>query len=268
MKKKFGSLSQYIEYLQSQGRYWFLRNDAIDALGITQTAFRFAAYRMIKKGKLNKIRGEFYTLVPAEYYAIGTLPATWFIDAFMKYLSQEYYVGLVTAASLHGVAHQQPMVFQVITDKRTRSIKVGRVRIEFFYKKMIEPDFYQAIKTATGMMSISTLEMTAFDLIRYIDASGQVNHIATVLSELGRDLKSDILAKIVERDEVEVSVAQRLGYLLDILELPINLELLYEAIKIKKPKSKLLVTNSQEPVIELNQRWHILVNEKVEADEL
>ena len=74
------------------------------------------------------------------------LPATWFIDALMKHFSQEYYVGLLTAAALHGAAHQQPMTFQVITDKRTRNITVGELFIEFICKKLgIDQDEWNII---------------------------------------------------------------------------------------------------------------------------
>ena len=166
MEKNTPSLQHYIEHLQSQGQYWFLRKNLIHSLKLTENAFKLAAYRLIKKGKLKRIRGDFYTIVPPEYYAIGSLPATWFIDALMNYLGQQYYIGLLTSAALAGAAHQQPMVFQVITNKRTRAITVGQVRIHFFYKKTIRDYFYQHMKTATGTMQVSTPEITAFDLVR------------------------------------------------------------------------------------------------------
>src|SRR4029079_17586204 len=106
-------------------------------LCLTKNAFKKAAHRLIQKGKMNRIRGDFYTLVPLEYQASGSLPATWFIDFFMKHLKQSYYCGLLTAAALHGAAHQQPMVFQVVTTKPMRAIQVGNLQIEFLYKKMI-----------------------------------------------------------------------------------------------------------------------------------
>src|SRR3990167_8490956 len=147
MKEEIISLGQYIDSLQSKGAYWFLRQDAMRSLALSSDAFKMAANRLMKKSRLQRIRGEFYSLVPLEYRSIGSLPATWFIDALMKHLHQQYYVGLLSSAAFHGAAHQQPMIFQVITDKRTRMITTGRVRIQFLYKKLILDHFFQKMKT-------------------------------------------------------------------------------------------------------------------------
>lgn len=268
MKEEFISLQRYLESLQSKGQYIFLRNETIAALHITDNAFKKATHRLILKGKVNRIRGDFYTIVPLEYRASGSLPASWFIDSFMKQIGLPYYVGLLTAASLLGAAHQQPMVFQVVATKQIRPIQVRRLQIEFLYKKTINPYFYQPMKTATGYMNVATPEMTAFDLVRYMKTAGHINHVATVLCELAPNLQSEKLVQLVEQNDVEITSAQRLGYLLDILKLPINLEPLEKLLKTKKPLPRLLVTGVEQSIVEHNQRWHILVNESVEPDEL
>ena len=268
MKEDAISLGQYIDSLQSRGAYWFLRQDAMRALALSGDAFKMAAHRLVKKGRLRRIRGEFYALVPLEYRAIGSLPATWFIDALMQHLSQKYYVGLLSSASFHEAAHQQPMVFQVITDKRTRMITVGQVRIQFLYKKLISDHFFQQMKTDTGLMHVATPEMTAFDLVRYMGVSGQVNHVATVLCELAEQLNAEQLATLVAQGDVEISVAQRLGYLLETLALPVELTSLENVLKNKKLIKRWLVTKGQRIIISQNIKWHILVNETVEPDDL
>ncbi len=83
----------------------------------------------------------------------------------MKSISAEYYVGILSAAALHGAAHQQPMAFQVITNQICPPITLGRLRITFHYKKHIAPEYYQAVKTETGTMHVATPEMTACDLL-------------------------------------------------------------------------------------------------------
>lgn len=268
MKNEIASLSSYLEELQTEGQYWFLRQDAIELLQFSDNAFRKAAHRLIVKGKLRRIRRDFYTIVPLEYRATSSLPASWFIDALMGYLKQNYYVGLLTAASLHDAAHQQPMAFQVITDKPTRPITVGQVLIEFFHKKTIKPHFYQTMKTASGTMRVSKAEMTAFDLVRYMNASGQVNHVSTVLSELADKLNPDVLAELLKQGDVEVTAAQRLGYLLDLLQSTVDLQSLHRQLKQKKIIRRPLVAGSEQPVIQYDIRWSILVNETIEPDEL
>jgi predicted transcriptional regulator of viral defense system len=268
MKEEISTLPHYLEHLQSRGQYWFVRQEVLEKLQLTDNAFRKAAHRLMTQIKLNRIRGDFYTLIPLEYRATGSLPATWFIDALMKYLNQNYYVALLTAAGLHEAAHQQPMVFQVITDKPTRSITAGQVRIQFFYKKNIAPQSYQPIKTASGTMNVSTPEITAVDLVRYMTAAGQINQVATVLCELSERLNPKILATLLNDHVIETTAAQRLGYLLDILGAKIDLEPLVLALKEKKMQQRLLVAGSDQPVLSINCRWNILVNEPVEPDEL
>ncbi|MEM9103306.1 MAG: type IV toxin-antitoxin system AbiEi family antitoxin [Pseudomonadota bacterium] len=268
MKKKIATLSAYLDYLRMDGRYWLSRKEAMATLQISDKAFKLAAHRLSIKCSLKRVRGDFFIIVPPEHRAIGALPATWFIDALMKHFDQRYYVGLLTAAALHEAAHQQPMTFQVITNKPTRNISVGQVFIEFIYKKDIRPYFYQLKKTMSGTIQISTPEMTAFDLVRYMNASGQVNHVATVLCELVEQLDAEKLADLLKNDDVEIAATQRLGYLIDVLQLPIDLLPLENQLKQRKTSRRLLVLSSSEPIIEYNQRWHIDVNEQVEPDEL
>lgn len=268
MKDEITTLSAYLDHLRMDGRYWLSRKEAIFALQISDQAFKHAAHRLSLKGSLKRVRGDFFIIVPPEHRVIGALPAAWFIDALMKHLGQQYYVGLLTAAALYGVAHQQPMTFQVITNKPTRDITVGRVFIEFSYKNTMCSHFYQFKKTMSGMMQVSTPEMTAFDLVRYMNAAGQVNHVATILCELVDQLDAEKLAELLRNGKVEMTAAQRLGYLLDRLRLPIDLLPLENQLKQCKKSRRLLVLSSEQPVIEYNRRWHIEVNEQVEPDEL
>ena len=268
MKENYLTLQQYLEYLQSRGRYNFLRLEAMAALHLTENAFKKAAHRLIEKGKVRRIRGNFYIIVPPEHQALGSLPASWFIDDLMAHLNLPYYCGLLTSAALLGAAHQQPMVFQVITTKPIRPIKLNNLHINFYYKKSIHPHFCQLTKTATGNMKVATPEMTAFDLVRYMKASGHINNVATVLCELVSKLQPEKLATLAEREDIEVTSAQRLGYLLDTLQLPIDLSPLELALKSKHLLQRLLIPGVKQSILGKNQRWKILVNEALEPDEL
>lgn len=262
------TLQNYIDDLQSRGLYWFIKGQVQSVLKLSDNAFKKATHRLALKNKLVRVKGDFYTIIPPEYRATGSLPASWFINAFMKHLNQSYYVGGLSAAALHGAAHQQPMTFQVVTNKSLRSITVGQVKIDFLYKKIIKPSYFQQIKTPTGFMNVSTAEMTAFDLVRYVNAAGQINNVATILNEMADLLNSELLTSLLEKDEIEVTVAQRLGFLLERLAINIDLRSLENQIKQKKPTSRLLVTGSNAAQLEYNQRWKIIVNEAIETDDL
>lgn len=74
MKPKKIHLSNYIETLQSSGRYTFTRDEAINNLQITADAFKLAALRLIKKKHLARPKKGFYVIVPTEYQKIGVTP--------------------------------------------------------------------------------------------------------------------------------------------------------------------------------------------------
>lgn len=101
----------------------------------------------------------------------------------MRYLGQPYYVGLLSAAAIHGAAHQQPMVFQVVTSKPTREMRAGKVAIRFSMSSLVESLPVIEQQTETGTMRVATPETCAFDLVRYPEAAGHLSNAATVLAE-------------------------------------------------------------------------------------
>jgi predicted transcriptional regulator of viral defense system len=174
-----------------------------------QTALR----RLKQQGRIVSPRRGFYVIVPPEYRATGSLPASWFIDDLMRHLDQPYYVGLLSAAAIHGAAHQQPMVFQVVTDRPTREMRAGKVTIRFSMSGKVEQMPTTGIQTETGTMRVATPETTAFDLVRYQAAAGHVGNIVTVLGELVERVDGQALVKLAHL--VKLPDVQRLGYLLD-----------------------------------------------------
>jgi hypothetical protein len=83
-------------------------------------------------------------------------------------------------------------------------------------------------KTDTGRMKVSCLELTILDLLRYSHASGGLDHIATVLHDLGDRVDPANLAAL--SGAFERSVVQRLGHLLDGLGYQDKTDLLYEGV--------------------------------------
>jgi predicted transcriptional regulator of viral defense system len=236
-------------------------------LDMAYMSFHQAANRLIKKGKLQRLRGEFYVVVPPEYAVQGAPPTEWFIGSLMNYLEQDYYVALLSAAGLQGATHQLATAFQIVTNKVTPAIQAGRVQINFFYKKKIKPGYYQKTKASGKMVNVSIPEITVCDLLRYKNV-GSINFVATILCEMGETLDPNTLIKLLVNDDVQTATVQRLGYLLELLEIPIDLTELHKALKSKAPQYHSLVPGSKAAIFEKNKRWHILVNENVEPDEL
>ncbi len=209
------ALSSYVSGLLSAGRTVFTAEEAEQAIGVGHGAFLDAAERLQRRKALLNPRQGFYVVVPPQYASWGAPPPAWYIDALMHYEGQAYYVGLLKAAELHGATHQAVMEFQVISAKRFPKIRAGRNLIVFYYRKDMEAVTAgtEGRKTDTGTMTISSAALTALDLLRYPQASGGIDNVATVLTDLGQKIDPEqlaVLSALAERP-----VVQRLGHLLE-----------------------------------------------------
>jgi hypothetical protein len=140
---------------------------------------------------------------------------------------RSYYVGLLKAAEMHGATHHAVMEFQLITDRQLPRIRAGRSWITFHFRKDLKSvrDGVVERKTDTGTMKVSSPELTALDLLRYIHVAGGVDAVATVLADLGGKIDGAKLAAVAAH--FDRACGQRLGYLLDRLGLGERAEALH-----------------------------------------
>lgn len=267
------ALSSYMTHLLSQGQVVFTSAQAQEALGIGKGALLDAAEKQQRRKNLIAPRRGFYVIVPPQFLAWGGPPPSWYIDSLMRHENRPYYVGLLKAAELHGATHQAVMEFQVVTDKQLPRIKAGRSAIVFYYRKNIDAveDGLEDHKTDTGRMKISGVELTALDLLRYPHAAGGLDHIATVLSDLGGRIDSVKLAAL--SGAFERSVVQRLGHLLGSLGHQDKAVHLHDALL----RGPALPWVELEPVqavdpdfapepTDRDERWHVIVRRPPEPN--
>ena len=268
------ALSRYVSSLLSSGRTVFTAEAAEQTLGVGHGAFLDAAERLQRRKALVNPRQGFYVVVPPQYASWGAPPPAWYIDALMRHESQAYYVGLLKAAELHGATHQAVMEFQVISAKRFPKIRVGRNLIVFYFRKELEAvtEGIEGRKTDTGTMKISSAALTALDLLRYPQASGGIDNVATVLSDLGQRIDPEQLAALSA--QVERPVVQRLGHLLEHLG---HDALTGPMLKALQARGSLLWTEldrqeARDPDFapeprERDPRWRVIVRRVPELDE-
>jgi len=259
------SLAKLIDELQGGGRYTLTRDEAMAALRISEAALNKAVQRLVARNRLAVPRRGFYVIVPIEYRQAGAPPPDWYIGDLMAFSGRGYYVGLLSAASLHGAAHQQPQEFQVVTGGQLRPVAAGRGRIRFFRKRGMESTPVVDVKTETGMMRVSTPEATALDLLRYLDAAGQLGHAATVLAELAEKMDP---ARTVEAARLDGNLpnAQRLGFLLDLVGAGGVGGGLADWVAESRPRYLVLRSDRPSDDSPKDRRWRVLVNEKIEVE--
>lgn len=257
------AMSSWVERLQSRGRYTFTRLEAESDTGRSFVAAQSALRRLKEQGRIASPRRGFYVVVPPEYRAAGAPPASWFIDDLMRYVRQPYYVGLLSAAALHGAAHQQPMVFQVVTSRPTREMRAGKVTIRFSMSNRVEQLPVTQLETETGTMRVASPETTAFDLVRFSAGAGHLSNAATVLHELAERLDAQALAAIAPL--VRLPDVQRLGFLLDAVGHGELTALLAAWLEGKRPRAVSL--HPKDPADRApDPRWHVVPNVELEAD--
>jgi predicted transcriptional regulator of viral defense system len=263
--KKGVDLSKWVDSLQSTGRYTFSREEAVLAVKVSKVALKFALLRLVAKGRLVIPRRGFYVIVPLEYASAGTLPADWFIDDLMKFRRQPYYVGVLSAAALHGAAHQQPQEFQVVTPVAMRPVRVKRIRIRFFVKSRITETPTVPIKTMTGTIPVSTPEATVFDLVRYSAGAAGLDNVATVLTELSERIDPKALLAAAKKEQ-QLSTVQRAGYLLSRFSRTSETGLLAQWLAKQKTRLVPLRPERNPKTCKIDTRWQVIVNEKIEPD--
>ncbi len=268
------ALSSYVSGLLSAGRTVFTAEEAERALGVGRGAFLDAAERLQRRRALLNPRQGFYVVVPPQYASWGGPPPTWYIDALMRHEGQAYYVGLLKAAELHGATHQAVMEFQVMSAKRLPKIRAGRNLIAFYFRKNLEAVTAgtENRKTDTGTMMISSAALTALDLLRYPQASGGIDNIATVLSDLGQKIDPEQLTSLSAL--VERPVVQRLGHLLEHLGHDASTGSMLETLQTRGslPWTELDRQEVRDPDFELepqqrDPRWRVIVRRVPEPDE-
>ena len=257
------AMSIWVEQLQARGCYTFTRAQAESETERSFVATQTALRRLKEQGRIASPRRGFYVVVPPEYRSAGSPPASWFIDELTRYLGQPYYVGLLSAAAIHGASHQQPMVFQVVTGKPTREMRAGKVVVRFSMNSKVQQMPVTEKQTETGTMRVATPETTAFDLVRYQAGAGHLSNAATVLAELAERMNAQAIVSIAHL--VRLPDVQRLGYLLDAVGEGNLASPLAKWLEARRPRAILL--RPGEPVdVEIDRRWHVLPNVELEVD--
>jgi predicted transcriptional regulator of viral defense system len=206
-------MREYVDSLVARGRYHFTTGQAIQALQTSPVAARASLRRLRARGHLAMPFRGFHLIVPPEYRALGCLPAEQFVPQLMEHLALPYYAGLLSAASLHGAAHQAPRIFQVVVADSRPAIRCGQVRVQFVVRRNVAQVPTVPRNTLRDILRVSAPAPTAYDLVGYAGHAGGLSHVAAILAELAGQLDAEAL--LAEAERSPLPWAQRLGFLLE-----------------------------------------------------
>lgn len=227
--------------------------------------------RLSKQLVIVPVYKRFYTIMPIQYVARRVVPPLYYIDQLMKYLNKPYYISLLSAAELHGAAHQRSQRFsvttirpQVTTSKQKNNILVWNYRIKISQKLLCQKN------SETGIIKYSSAELTAVDLIQYEHLIGGLSVAATVLEELLEC--TDFSKNFIELlSATSITTLQRLGYIIEeVLQEQEQADILFNLLSENKKRLKYIPLASSLPFegFKSDNRWKIIINQTIEPDDL
>lgn len=268
MNKKHNYLDDYVNSLLSDGRFYFSLKELIDIYpNHSKAALKLSLNRLSSKRKILSVYKGFYVIIPIEYKHRKIIPPELFIDQLFSYLNRQYYVGLISAASLHGASHQQPMEFYIFIDKPSiRPTKAEGLKINYVVKNSLDIKGIEIKKTDAGYIKISSPELTAIDLIDYHKRIGGLNRASTILYELSVSISPEKLKEVFSYD-ISLSALQRLGYIFDVVLHRKDLALIIKDFLADKVLFRVpLKPGNKKSGFNVNSEWKVIENYKIEID--
>jgi predicted transcriptional regulator of viral defense system len=258
-------LDNYIEFLLASGRYTFTWKDLHARFGQNDIAIRHGLRRLTKNRQILPVRNGFYAIIPPEYRNAGILPPEMFIGEFMHHMQRPYYVGLYSAAALHGAGHQQPQTFSVITARPPiRPIELSNLKICFPVKSVMPEAGIEQKKTPAGYINVSSPELTALDLMTYFKQSGGIASVTAVLEELAESMVPE---KIKNTQATPSTALQRLGYVLEeVLDEKRLADAVWEVLKSRSFFHLPLNPSGDKSNCPISKRWKVAINIDLEGE--
>lgn len=260
---------QLRDYLLEHGRPVVTLAETAELLQLPERQAATALVRLRRAGEMFSPAPGLYLPVPPQYRSWNALPAVDFVDPMLRAGGFAYYVALLSAAELHGAAHQRPQVFQVIVDRAVKDRDYGRVRVKFYTSSRAASAPTELRNTSTGQVRLSTPAVTALDLATRPKDAGGLSNVATVVGELVEDRKLEVDDVQAASVHFPAASVRRLGWLLDRIDSGISTDRLAAWIDGRATEGgragALLDPGGARRGI-TNSRWGIIENVVVEPD--
>jgi len=264
-----------VDHLIAHGRSAITLRDFAEITDLSPASAADAAKRLRQSGRIFSPTKGLYVAIPPQYRNWGVVPAADFIDPFMRAVRRGYYVGLLSAAELHGAAHQRPQVFQVMVDRPLTNRDFGRVHLRFHTQSRLNHLPTQQFNSATGQFFVSTPAITALDMASRPSDAGGLGNVATVLVELVEATRLDAQAILDCVEWYPTASLRRLGWLLDLAARDSN----YLSNRDFEPLARAIESSAKDasrPQTLLdphgprrgrtNRKWGLVENTEVETD--
>ncbi len=235
-------------------------------LGVPSEHVRVRMQPLVRSGRVFSPARGLWVVIPPEFRTWRVIPGAQFIESMMTHLGRDYYIGWLSAAEMHGAAHQRPQVFQVAVDRHLADRDIERIRLRFIERQHLSKLGRVRRTVPTGQVWVSTAEVTALDLAADPRRGGGVSNVATVLTELTEEttLRADLLVDAAHH--FSLAAIRRLGYLLDAIDQPDLSDAVHDLAEGRRHFPPDLLVPRGPSVGNVDLRWRLRVNADVEPD--
>jgi predicted transcriptional regulator of viral defense system len=261
-----GTIARWVDGLSAQGRSTFTAAEVRSQVGGTDAARKLALNRLVRRQLLFQPHHGFFVVVPPEYRQVGAPPPLWYIDALMRLLGLPYYVGLLSAADIHGDAHQAPQEFHVCTSRPIRRMTRGPYHISWFVKKAVAITPITEKRTPNGYARVSSPAATALDLVHYARHAGQLSSVASALQRLVDVTTPHDMNDALRAGPVPATV-QRLGYLLSRASGSPVIHCLEAWLSHTPHRTERLCTGVRATASTIDMQWRLALNHEWDANQ-
>lgn len=154
-----------------------------------------------------------YLIIAPEHRRRGAPPVDFWFGDYCRVRNRPYYVGLLSAAALHGSAQQAVQLTQIMTDSATRAFSIGDVHVEFHVKQHLLETPLTPIRGLASPLAVSSPEATALDLIAFQHCVGGIARATEVITGLLPVMTNDGWHRALKY--APMTVRQRTGYVLE-----------------------------------------------------
>lgn len=256
--KTLGVLSAtLLASLSEKEDYIFTTQDAVDILGVEPYVAQDLLRRLVARKWVKRLERGKYMILPLESGLSGTYTQHEFLIAAT--FIAPYYISYWTALSYYGFTEQVARTIFVAARKQKRPVEVSGITFQFV--RLSESKFFGFVQEwiEDKQVNIASREKTLVDCL---DLPQYCGGVAEAIKGLwyGYEEKSldwDTLTEYAERMGNR-TIFKRLGYLTEVLELPIGERINLWRSKISSGYSLLDPTMGKAG--SYNTRWNLLVN--------
>jgi predicted transcriptional regulator of viral defense system len=250
-------VASLLDQLQARGCLVASLPDLANTSGLSPLAVKRQIEHLAHRVGRLPGRPSSYLIVAPEHRKRGAPPVDFWLADYCRVHDKPYYVGLLSAAALHGSAKQAVQLTQVMTSSATRAFSVGNVHVEFHVKQHLLGTPLTPIRGLASPLAVSSPEATALDLIAFQHCVGGIARATEVITGLLPVMTNEGWHRALKN--ASPTVRQRTGYVLKTL----GARRFATAVQITLPsKLRPVVLQNAMPTrgTELEQPWQVIDN--------